>query len=155
MLAARATLSTGLEPHMPHIHAVLTHLLSQDPGLRLGVDLHQYRRCANQQYHQVGDAQVHQEDVGRIPHVLRLEDHDGHHDVAGHTDAHDHETKDHGRDPDVPRDDGYLGPCAPVPQPLNPREVREEIPCRNGAVVVPRSPNIGSRYGYRCAAVLR
>jgi len=131
------------------VHAVLTHLLSQDPRLRLGVDLHKHRRSTHQQHHQVRYAEVHQEDVGRIAHVLRLEDHDGHHDIPGHADAHDHEAEDHGRDPDVPRDDGHLGPCAPVPEPLKPREIRGQIPCRNGAVVGLRSPNISSRYCYR------
>ena len=102
-------------------HAVLTHLLSQDPRLWLGVDLNQNRRRTDQQHHQVRYAEVHQEDVGRIAHVFCLEDDDGHHDVPGHAYAHDHEAEDHGRDPDVPRDDGHL---SPVPQPLNPRAVR-------------------------------
>ena len=129
-----------------YVHAVLTHLLSQDPRLWLGVDLYQNRRRTHQQHHQVRYAEVHQEDVGRIAHVLRLEDHDGHHDVPGDADAHDHEAEYHGRNPDVPRDDGHLGA---VPKPLNVRAVREQIPCHNGAVVGPRSPNIGSLYCYR------
>jgi len=50
----------------------------QDPGLRAGVDLHEDGGRADEQHQQVGDAQVGEEDVRRVAHILRLHNHDGH-----------------------------------------------------------------------------
>lgn len=128
---------------------VLTHLLAHDPGLGFGVDLDQNCGGTNQQDHHVSHTQVHQEDVGRIAHVLGLQDHDGDHDVAGDSYPQDHGAEDHGRDPDVSRDHRKLIPCGVVPHPLDPREVGVQIGCRNDAVVCPKSSSIGSCYGNR------
>lgn len=139
--------------HWCKCSSVLTHLLSQHPGFGLGVNFYENRRGADQQHHQVSHAEVHQEDVGRTAHVLCLENYYRHHDVSGHADPQDHETEDHGRDPDVARDDRHLDPCASIPHALNPRKVGVQIRCRNGAVICLQFPSTGSRYGNRCVAL--
>jgi hypothetical protein len=88
---------------------VLTHLLAKDPDLGGRVDLDEHRGRAHEQHHQVGDAQVHEEDVGRVAHVLALEDDDRHHDVADDADAEDDDAEDHGGGADVVGEDGPPG----------------------------------------------
>lgn len=88
---------------------VLTHLFAKDPDLGGRVDLDEHRGRAHEQHHQVGDAQVHEEDVGRVAHVLALEDHHRHHDVADDADAEDHDAEDHGGGADVVGEDGTPG----------------------------------------------
>lgn len=56
----------------------LTHLVAKYPGLRASVDLHEDGGRADEQHQQVRDAQVGEEDVCRVAHILRLHNHDGH-----------------------------------------------------------------------------
>lgn len=90
------------------VKILLTHLLSQHPRLWFGVDLHQYSRSADQEHHEVRDTEVHQEDVGGVPHVLGLHDDQGHHDVADHADAEDDDAEDYGGGADVRGEHGVL-----------------------------------------------
>lgn len=48
----------------------LTHMFTQRPDLRARVDLYQHGRCANDEHAEIGDAEIHQEDVGAVSHVL-------------------------------------------------------------------------------------
>ena len=88
--------------------AVLTHVFPEHPGLRLGVDLDEYGGRADEEDHEVGDAEVHQEDIGRVPHVLGLEYDERHHDVADDSDAEDEDAEEHGGGADVRRYGGEL-----------------------------------------------
>lgn len=88
---------------------VLTHLFAKDPDLGGRVDLDEHRGRAHEQHHQVGHAQVHEEDVGRVAHVLALEDDDRHHDVADDADAEYDDAEDHGGGADVVGEDGPPG----------------------------------------------
>ena len=80
----------------------LTHLLPQHPRLRARVDLHEDRGRAHQEHHEVREAQVDEEDVGRVAEVLGLEDDQRHHHIADDADAHDDDAEDHGGGADVP-----------------------------------------------------
>lgn len=85
---------------------ILTHFSAKHPGFGLGVDLDQDGRRADQQHHQIGDAQVHQENVGAVAHILRLEYHNRHHHVTDDTQTHDNDTEHYGGRPDVAGEDG-------------------------------------------------
>lgn len=58
--------------------ALLTHLVTQNPGFRLRVDFDEHSGRTNQQHQQISYAQVCQEDVRWVPHVLCLEYYDRH-----------------------------------------------------------------------------
>lgn len=45
-------------------------MFAERPDLRTRVDLYQHGRRANHEYAEVGDAQIHQEDVCAVPHIL-------------------------------------------------------------------------------------
>lgn len=57
---------------------ILTHMLAERPDLRPGIDLYQHGRRADHEYAEIGDAQIHQEDVGAVPHVFAAQ-HDQRH----------------------------------------------------------------------------
>lgn len=48
-------------------------MLAEWPDLRTGIDLDEDRGCAEEEDAEVGHAQVHQEDVRAVPHVLAAE----------------------------------------------------------------------------------
>lgn len=56
----------------------LTHLMAQYPGLWPGVNLHENGGRADEEHQQVGNAQIGEEDVRGVAHILRLHNHDGH-----------------------------------------------------------------------------
>lgn len=58
--------------------STLTHLVSQDPSFRLCVHFDQNGWRADEQHEQVSDAQIGQENVCGVSHVLCLQYHDGH-----------------------------------------------------------------------------
>lgn len=52
--------------------------MPQDPGLWAGIDLHEDGGRADEQHQQVGDAQIGEEDVSGVAHILGLDNHNGH-----------------------------------------------------------------------------
>lgn len=71
-------LCRALKNHSANDAIVLTHLLSQDPSLRLSIHFHKDGGSADEQHEQVGNAQVREEDVGGVPHILRFDNHKRH-----------------------------------------------------------------------------
>ena len=133
------------------MQVVLTHFLAKHPGLGFRIDFHQHRGRADKQDHQVGHAEVHQEDVGGVPHVFCLEYHNGHHHVAHDSDPQDNETEHHRRDADVSREHRHLAPRAQIAQFL--REIGAQERGRRAAVSVFRRGGRGNEssvIGRRC-----
>ena len=71
----------------------LTHGFAEVPNAGRGEQFDVAGGQADEDDEQVGQRQVHQEDVGRVAQVLAVRDHDRHQHVAG--DAHQQQHRHH------------------------------------------------------------
>lgn len=82
---------------------VLTHGLAQQPRFRPRVQLDQHGGHADDEHEQVGNRQVDQEQVGRVPQILGLDDDERHEQVAADTNGEDDQTGEGGQEAHVER----------------------------------------------------